>query len=651
MVGLGGQAATAAHAHRPSPCPSRRRRSTREAEPPRPRRRPQVDALRISAEARAAEAQLELEAKREELHAVQRQVQHHERRATPAGTPSAEGRGLGSHRSRGGGLDDDDESLPSPVSIPSLPISPMVGRGAGEAGPRPFGPAAALEGENARLRGKVATLEEVAGKTKEVMAAMRAEVDRLRAGSHEVQMADDASSDEVRAVREEKGHLLAYTELLQARCDELARGGGPAATDANAAEVRMLRARVKSLDEASAHLRVQLRDAKRDAERAERIANVLRGELATARVAVREANAAAERQAAAAASGGEGGAETIAALQSRLTEVTSALAERTQECESLRRAHEGPAVGLVQQLQAKLATAETDLSRLVAEREKLMEISNMLRADLNRVLSERFVAPSGSAAERAEREVASRYETKLAEIESAMTELVGQNRALKHELHQWTAGTGAAASLGLAGGGGGASRGTSSLLRRATPETVGIGMAAPGGGASRAASASPPPQPMHAWLGDDGGGAGDTDGEAATDAESNDAALDGGGAEHSLEGVPSAERAWMRAAARRDSRPTAAAAGGMGGADPSSASSRDRARAKLHEARNALHLTGSAAPMQTAAPGLVQSDRAVPSQTKARLQDIQRKRAELIRKRQLVRNFNTLREDEAHPPG
>lgn len=50
-----------------------------------------------------------------------------------------------------------------------------------------------------------------------------------------------------------------------------------------------------------------------------------------------------------------------------------------------------------------------DISRLVAEREKLMEISNMLRADLNKVLSESYVAPSAAAAvERAEREVASR---------------------------------------------------------------------------------------------------------------------------------------------------------------------------------------------------------------------------------------------------
>ena len=42
-----------------------------------------------------------------------------------------------------------------------------------------------------------------------------------------------------------------------------------------------------------------------------------------------------------------------------------------------------------------------------------------------------------------------------------------------------------------------------------------------------------------------------------------------------------------------------------------------------------------------------QSERATASQTKARLLDIQRKRAELIRKRQLVRNYN---ERDAPPP-
>eukprot|EP00966_Prymnesium_polylepis_P149550 3454959-Prymnesium_polylepis.1 len=60
----------------------------------------------------------------------------------------------------------------------------------------------------------------------------------------------------------------------------------------------------------------------------------------------------------------------------------SQLEAKAAECEGLRaQADRG---GLVRELQAKLQAAESDLARLVAEREKLMEISNMLRADLNR---------------------------------------------------------------------------------------------------------------------------------------------------------------------------------------------------------------------------------------------------------------------------
>ena len=58
------------------------------------------------------------------------------------------------------------------------------------------------------------------------------------------------------------------------------------------------------------------------------------------------------------------------------------LAAIATECEKLRT--ERDSGGVVRELQAKLQTAEADITRLVAEREKLMEISNMLRADLNR---------------------------------------------------------------------------------------------------------------------------------------------------------------------------------------------------------------------------------------------------------------------------
>ena len=220
----------------------------------------------------------------------------------------------------------------------------------------------------------------------------------------------------------------------------VAAGGGPAAADANASEIRMLRDRARSLEDGAAALRVQLRDTLKEKQRAEHQVSLLRTELSQARLSA-SANAAAALTLDAASGdgggglggGGSAGVEVIASLQEKLTDLTSALAERTTECEALRLQRDGG--GLVQTLQAKLSAAEADLSRLVAEREKLMEISNMLRADLNRVLSESFVQPNAhAAAERAEREVATRYESKLTEIESAMRELVGQNRSLKEEL-------------------------------------------------------------------------------------------------------------------------------------------------------------------------------------------------------------------------
>lgn len=105
-------------------------------------------------------------------------------------------------------------------------------------------------------------------------------------------------------------------------------------------------------------------------------------------------------------------------------------------------------------------------------------------------------------------------------------------------------------------------------------------------------------------------------------------------------GGASAERALRRAAARRSSEGAGAAESGVGGG----AESRARARAKLDEAKSTLHLTGTAVQGSAGRPSssapVGQSERATASQTKARLLDIQRKRAELIRKRQMVRNYN-----------
>lgn len=428
---------------------------------------------RISSDARASEAVEELESKREELHKLQQLLQQQEHRLAKSGRLEVAA-GLGTpNGGRGGGLgtsmvlgdlreqDEDEESMPSPISIPSLPMSPMVGRGGGTTAPVSggrFGAAAALETENGRLRANVTRLEEQSSKARQVMGEMRNELERLRSAPA---VADgrggSGAADEVAALQGEKAHLLAYTEVLQVRCDELSRqaalaGSSSSAADSSAAaasapsaEVQMLRGRVKTLDEAAAKARVELRQCQLDKAHAEQQVSTLRNELSAVRLSAR--SKATEAEAAGAGAWGElgsggsaGGGEAVAHLQARLTEMTTALGERTSECETLKRQLNGG--GLVATLQQKLATAEADLTRLVAEREKLMEISNMLRADLNRTLSESFVAPSSAAAtERAEREVASRYEAKLTQVESAMRELVGQNSTLKAELRRWTTDT------------------------------------------------------------------------------------------------------------------------------------------------------------------------------------------------------------------
>ena len=321
----------------------------------------------------------------------------------------------------------------------------------------------------------------------------------------------------------------------------------------------------------------------------------------------------------AAASGGS--VALVSQLQARLTQLTQQLADRTREAEEARVRSEGG--GLLTQLQSKLATAEADVARLMVEREKLMDISNMLRADLHRATANALLpaADGGAGAgaaelrARAEREVANRYETKLGEIEASMRELVAQNAALKGELRKWTEHTEAEVDR------------RSTLRRPARPAEYGGPPSSAGGCFSRravdfaeeeaalltraeqhAASAAAYSEPSSAepraglalspeddarWL-QDGGGGGDDDGDD--------------------------EEAAVRWAAPR-------------GAEADLA--RHRARAKLEEAK--LSLAGSSAAISERQP---RHERGTSSQTKARLMEIQKKRSELVRKRQGVRNYN-----------
>ena len=69
--------------------------------------------------------------------------------------------------------------------------------------------------------------------------------------------------------------------------------------------------------------------------------------------------------------------------------------------------------------------------------------------------------------------------------------------------------------------------------------------------------------------------------------------------------------------------------------DGASGAARHRTRAKLEEAK--LSLAGSSAAISERQP---RHERGTSSQTKARLMEIQRKRSDLMRKRQGVRNYN-----------
>ena len=316
----------------------------------------------------------------------------------------------------------------------------------------------------------------------------------------------------------------------------------------------------------------------------------------------------------AAASGGS--VALVSQLQARLTQLTQQLADRTREAEEARVRSEGG--GLLTQLQRKLATAEADVARLMVEREKLMEISNMLRADLHRATANALLpaADGGAGAgaaelrARAEREVASRYETKLGEIEASMRELVAQNAALKTELRKWTEHTEAEVDR------------RSTIRRPARPVEYGGPPSSAGCFSRRAVDFA------------------EEEAALLTRAEQHAASAAAGSEPSSAEpraGLalsPEDDARWLQDGGGDDDDDDAAvrwAAPRGAEADPA----RHRARAKLEEAK--LSLAGSSAAISERQP---RHERGTSSQTKARLMEIQKKRSELMRKRQGVRNYN-----------
>ena len=92
-------------------------------------------------------------------------------------------------------------------------------------------------------------------------------------------------------------------------------------------------------------------------------------------------------------------------------------------------------------LRSELEAAHSDVAELMAEREKLMELSNQLRADLNHaVAAEADESELSQVAKKVEEETASRYQRKVESVERRLRDLQSHNRALTSELHKWAAG-------------------------------------------------------------------------------------------------------------------------------------------------------------------------------------------------------------------
>ena len=92
-------------------------------------------------------------------------------------------------------------------------------------------------------------------------------------------------------------------------------------------------------------------------------------------------------------------------------------------------------------LRIKLDGATNDLKRLMDEREKLLEISNNLKAELKHAQSSTVSQTTVTqAVAEAEKQTSEKYEVKIQSIESKLAELAAHNKALTGELSKWSAG-------------------------------------------------------------------------------------------------------------------------------------------------------------------------------------------------------------------
>lgn len=87
-------------------------------------------------------------------------------------------------------------------------------------------------------------------------------------------------------------------------------------------------------------------------------------------------------------------------------------------------------------ISSKVQEAAWDLQRLMQEKEKLMDISNMLRADLARAKEDYEAFATKEQSTQIEPSLIEHYENRLAEMEILIHKLELQNKMLKKGLHE-----------------------------------------------------------------------------------------------------------------------------------------------------------------------------------------------------------------------
>lgn len=83
---------------------------------------------------------------------------------------------------------------------------------------------------------------------------------------------------------------------------------------------------------------------------------------------------------------------------------------------------------------AKLDEANYELDLLAAEKDRLMEISNMLKANVARLMSDEAVADLPLSVLDMNSDVSKAYATKLSQVERTLRDLLQQNQALRAQI-------------------------------------------------------------------------------------------------------------------------------------------------------------------------------------------------------------------------